>query len=82
MRGASSPPLFVCKWSNVLKLEVVRSPGRFFAANELKALLAHVVLNYDVAFAAEDTTCSMNIYLKGNIILANVPLRFRKREAL
>ena len=25
-----------------------RSPGRFFAANELKALLAHVVMHYDV----------------------------------
>ncbi|KAG5644943.1 hypothetical protein DXG03_007408 [Asterophora parasitica] len=25
-------------------------PGRFFAVNELKAILAHVLLNYDVAF--------------------------------
>ena len=25
------------------------SPGRFFAANELKAMMAHVVMNYDVA---------------------------------
>ena len=24
------------------------SPGRFFAANELKAMLAHLVLHYDV----------------------------------
>jgi hypothetical protein len=24
------------------------SPGRFFAVNELKALLIHVLLNYDV----------------------------------
>ena len=24
------------------------SPGRFFAANELKAMLAYIVLNYDV----------------------------------
>lgn len=29
------------------------SPGRFFAANELKAMMAHLVLNYDVAFAHE-----------------------------
>lgn len=26
------------------------SPGRFFAANELKAIFAHVVMNYDVKF--------------------------------
>ena len=24
------------------------SPGRFFAANELKAMLAHVVVTYDI----------------------------------
>ncbi|EMD42271.1 hypothetical protein CERSUDRAFT_110800 [Gelatoporia subvermispora B] len=28
-------------------------PGRFFAANELKAMLAYVVLNYDVKFERE-----------------------------
>ena len=27
------------------------SPGRFFAANELKAMLAHILLNYDVKMA-------------------------------
>ena len=27
------------------------SPGRFFAANELKAILAHILLNYDVKMA-------------------------------
>ena len=26
------------------------SPGRFFAANELKAMLAYTVVNYDVKF--------------------------------
>ena len=29
------------------------SPGRFFAATELKAMMAHVVLNYDIKFANE-----------------------------
>lgn len=29
------------------------SPGRFFAVNELKALMAHVVMNYDVTFEDE-----------------------------
>ena len=27
------------------------SPGRFFAATELKVMLAHVILNYDVKMA-------------------------------
>ncbi len=27
---------------------VAYSPGRFFAADELKALLAYIVLNYDI----------------------------------
>lgn len=31
----------------------VFSPGRFFAANELKAMMAHLVLNYDVKFEEE-----------------------------
>ena len=29
------------------------SPGRFFAANELKTMMAHLVLHYDVKFAQE-----------------------------
>ena len=31
----------------------MRSPGRFFAANELKTMMAHLVLHYDVKFAHE-----------------------------
>jgi hypothetical protein len=30
-----------------------RSPGRFFAANELKALLAHIVFKYEVKLENE-----------------------------
>ncbi|KAG6829008.1 hypothetical protein H0H92_005985 [Tricholoma furcatifolium] len=33
-----------------VEAEISSSPGRFFAVNELKALLAHTVLNYDVSF--------------------------------
>ena len=29
------------------------SPGRFFAANELKAMMAYLVQNYDVKFEDE-----------------------------
>ena len=28
-----------------------RSPGRFFAANEIKAIASYVILNYDIKFA-------------------------------
>ena len=31
------------------------SPGRFFAANELKTMLAHVVVTYDVKLADNAT---------------------------
>ena len=31
-----------------------RSPGRFFAANELKTMLAYLVMNYDMKLDAED----------------------------
>ena len=62
----------------MLTLEVVRSPGRFFAANELSAVLAHIVLNYDVAFATDDTVYPSNMSPNGNTIPANVPLHFRK----
>lgn len=33
-----------------LSLRAGASPGRFFAVNEIKALLAHVLINYDVKF--------------------------------
>ena len=31
----------------------VYSPGRFFAANELKAMMAYIIANYDVKFEQE-----------------------------
>ena len=31
----------------------VYSPGRFFAANQLKAILAHIVLNYDLKIGGD-----------------------------
>ena len=32
------------------------SPGRFFAANELKLMMAHLVTNFDVKFAHSEET--------------------------
>jgi hypothetical protein len=35
---------------NVNALRLLHSPGRFLAANEIKALLAHILVTYDVKF--------------------------------
>lgn len=43
------------------------SPGRFFAANELKAMFAHVVMNYDVKVEKEGQRPE-------NLWFANVPV--------
>jgi hypothetical protein len=56
--------------------------GRFFAATELKAMLAHVVMNYDVAAKVEGVrppdTC-FNMSVTPN---ATAKVRFRKRADL
>jgi hypothetical protein len=41
---------------------IYQSPGRFFAANELKAMLAHVLLTYDLKMTdtARDTHFGIN----------------------
>jgi hypothetical protein len=54
------------------------SPGRFFAANEIKAVLAHVVLNYDVRFA-DGGGFPPNKYIGTACIAATADLLFRKR---
>ena len=55
------------------------SPGRFFAATELKALLAHMVVTYDMKFSegkgAPPQRCILGVYIPGS---ANV--MFRKRQ--
>ena len=56
------------------------SPGRFFAANELKALLAFMVLNYDFKLA-EDGPRPANIYVAQNVIPdPTAQPVFRKRQ--
>ena len=43
--------LIVCHpWHDSEVSLFVISPGRFFAANELKVLLAHLVVTYDMQF--------------------------------
>ncbi|KAJ8453784.1 hypothetical protein ONZ45_g19571 [Pleurotus djamor] len=53
-------------------------PGRFFAANELKAMLAHVLLNYDVKLENEiPPTQWFGPYI---VIDNNAKVMFRKRR--
>jgi hypothetical protein len=55
------------------------SPGRFFAANEVKALLAHILVTYDIKLEEGKraprtlTIGSMRIPEKANVM-------FRKRQ--
>lgn len=59
---------------------LVFSPGRFFAANEVKALLAHMVVTYDMKFeegkGAPPDRCVAGIRIPG---LANVMFRERQK---
>jgi hypothetical protein len=55
------------------------SPGRFFAANEVKALLAHILVNYDIKL--EEGKRAPRTVIVGSIRMperANV--MFRKRQ--
>ncbi|KZV74004.1 cytochrome P450 [Peniophora sp. CONT] len=55
-------------------------PGRFFASNELKCLLAHIVLDYDVAFEDESAGYPPVECINGNFNVADADLMFRKRQ--
>ncbi|KAM5543009.1 hypothetical protein V8D89_003393 [Ganoderma adspersum] len=57
-------------------------PGRFFAANELKAMLAYIVVNYDLKIAGADgAPRPPNVYF-ANTVLPNQKgqVMFRKRQ--
>ncbi|KAI8990629.1 cytochrome P450 [Trametes punicea] len=55
-------------------------PGRFFAANELKSLLAYIILNYDMKLSG-DGSRPKNVYWAMTVIPAlNGKILFKKRE--
>ena len=58
----------------------VDSPGRFFAANTLKALLAYLLVHYDVKLAGDGSRPANVLY--SSVVLPNPAgrLMFRKRE--
>ena len=58
----------------------IYSPGRFFAANQLKAIMAHIVLNYDLKIGG-DGKRPENLYLAANMIPdPKGEILFRKRK--
>jgi len=42
-------------------------PGRFFAANELKAMLCYVVMNYDVKLEGDSKVRPENMYMGASV---------------
>ncbi|GLB37078.1 putative cytochrome p450 [Lyophyllum shimeji] len=68
--GASSKYGFATPDSNYLPFGAGRHAcaGRFFAAMELKIMLAHILLNYDISFPPGVTARPANITFNGAII--------------
>jgi hypothetical protein len=56
------------------------SPGRFFAATELKALLAHMIVTYDMKFE-EGKGAPPQRCIAGANIPRSANVMFRKRQA-
>ncbi|KAJ7727037.1 cytochrome P450 [Mycena olivaceomarginata] len=55
-------------------------PGRFFAATELKAMLAHIVLNYDIKLETEGVRPPDKLFDALRIPDPKAQVWFRKRE--
>ncbi len=55
------------------------SPGRFFAANEVKALLAHIVVMYDIKFE-EGKQAPRSFIINSVRIPGRANAMFRKRQ--
>ena len=55
------------------------SPGRFFASAEMKALLAHIIVTYDLKLE-EGKKVPRELYIATAGILGNADVLFRKRQ--
>lgn len=59
----------------------VFSPGRFLAVAELKAILSHILINYDVRLPDDATTVPDGMFFGSNRGLdTRVQLQFRRRQ--
>ncbi|KAF5343413.1 hypothetical protein D9758_011833 [Tetrapyrgos nigripes] len=58
-------------------------PGRFFAVNELKTLVAHTLLHYDIKLEGDAKSVPAPVWLIRDISPdANISVMFRKRQRL
>jgi cytochrome P450 len=55
-------------------------PGRFFAANELKAMMAHLVLNYDIKLENEGVRPPDLWFINSRVPNPTAEILFRKRQ--
>ncbi|OSX67134.1 hypothetical protein POSPLADRAFT_1164419 [Postia placenta MAD-698-R-SB12] len=55
-------------------------PGRFFAVNELKAMMAYIILHYDVKLE-EGVSRPENVWIWHNISPASTKVLFRERQS-
>ena len=79
MLGASRAFHLACARTNFIAT-LRCSPGRFFAANELKAMLAYIVVNYDLKIAG-DGERPPNMYIGANVVPSpKGEILFRKRR--
>lgn len=66
--------------SNAFGYSLSCSPGRFFAANELKAMLAHVVTTYDVKLENEGVVPEPLWVASALVPNPTAKVMFRKRQ--
>ncbi len=59
----------------------IRSPGRFFAASELRAVLAYIVMNYDLKLEGGGPRPKNFFFAVGLVPPPSGRILFRKREA-
>ncbi len=55
------------------------SPGRFFAVNEIKAILAHILVTYDIKLE-EGKRAPPGFHINGACIPGKANGMFRKRQ--
>ena len=79
MLGASRTFHLACARTNFIAA-LRCSPGRFFAANELKALLAYLVLNYDMKLGGDGKRPASIFYGTNVIPSPTGQVLFRKRQ--
>jgi hypothetical protein len=60
---------------------ILSSPGRFFAVNEIKAMVAHILLNYDIKLPGDAKVVPPGRWFAGNRIPdPKAEMMFRKRK--